>query len=644
MRISPILFLQHNETEKGIDNIKFLHIFCGILNSPFMKNLLRISSFLKPYSWQVITSLAMLLTLTGLNLLVPRIIQSVIDDGLVGGETNNLIRSALLLFALGLGSALLNLSHRYISEWIAVNVGYDLRNRLYDHIQYLPFSYHDHAQSGQLISRCIEDVRSIERFAGSSIAELVRFAFLSFGILFVMFSVNPTLAIISLLPIIPLILMTSSFGTKIGKLFFAVDSAVGEVSNRLQENVTGVQVVRAFARENYETMRFEKANKEVFTTWVKVIDEWAKIMPTTNWLTLISTMLILWFGGQMVIDGTLTIGAIVAFNAYILMMAEPAQALTGLVNAGGEAAAGAQRVLEVLDVAPAIQSKAGAIKLENLRGEIEFREVGLKYQNEKNASLDGINLKVEPNRLVALIGPTGSGKTSFVNLIPRFYDVSEGMVLADGHDIREIDLAALRNQIGIVLQTSLLFSDSIKNNIAYGRPDSTMDEILAAAKAAQAHEFIEGFPNGYETVVGERGVTLSGGQRQRVAIARALLMNPRILILDDSLSSVDTQTEKLIQAALDKLMEGRTTFVIAHRLSTVRRADMIVVMDKGRIVQCGTHDELLKEGGLYKEIHDLQLIGQAKFADEMESVEEIVDGRREGETHENTLMQRKSDN
>ncbi len=609
-----------------------------------MKHLIRISTFLKPYTWQVLSSLAILLTLTGLNLLVPRIIQSVIDDGLVGGQTTHLARSALLLFGLGLGSAILNLSHRYISEWIAINVGYDLRNRLYDHIQYLPFSYHDHAQSGQLISRCIEDVRSIERFAGSSIAELVRFVFLSFGILFVMFSVNQSLAVISLLPIIPLVLMTSSFGTKIGKLFFAVDSAVGEVSNRLQENVTGVQVVRAFAREEYETNRFEKANKAVFTTWVKVIDEWAKIMPTTNWLTLLSTMLILWFGGGMVMDGTLTIGAIVAFNAYILMMAEPAQALTGLVNAGGEAAAGAQRVLEVLDVAPAIRSKDGAIKLENLRGEIEFREVGLKYQNEKNASLDGINLKVEPNRLVALIGPTGSGKTSFVNLIPRFYDVSEGAVLVDGHDVRGIDLAALRKQIGIVLQTSLLFSDSIKNNIAYGRPEAAMEDVLAAAKAAQAHEFIEGFPNGYETVVGERGVTLSGGQRQRVAIARALLMNPRILILDDSLSSVDTQTEKLIQIALDKLMEGRTTFVIAHRLSTVKRADMILVMDKGRIIQRGTHDALLKEGGLYKEIHDLQLVGQVRFSDEMEMVEELLGAAAEGEMHENTLMQRRSDN
>lgn len=607
-----------------------------------MKNLLRISIFLRPYTWQVIATLVMLLTLTGLNLLVPRIIQSVIDDGLVGGQTNNLARSALLLFTLGLGSAILNLFHRYISEWIAVAVGYDLRNRMYDHIQHLPFTYHDHVQSGQLISRCIEDVRSIEKFAGSSIAELVRFVFLSLGILFVMFSVNPTLAIISLLPIIPLIIMTSSFGTKVSALFFAVDNAVGDVSNRLQENVTGVQVVRAFARENYEIERFEKANKNVFRTWIRVIDEWAKIMPTTNWLTLVSTMLILWFGGQMVMDGILTIGTIVAFNAYILMMAEPAQALTGLVNAGGEAAAGAQRVLEVLDIEPEIQSSLNAVKLESLRGEVEFHTVGLKYQNERTASLDGINLKVEPNRLVALIGPTGSGKTSLVNLIPRFYDASEGAVFVDGINVRQVDLVSLRKQIGIVLQTSLLFSDSIKNNIAYGRPDATMDEVVASAKAAQAHEFIEGFPNGYETVVGERGVTLSGGQRQRVAIARALLMNPRILILDDSLSSVDTQTEKLIQAALDTLMEGRTTFVIAHRLSTVRRADMILVMDKGRIVQRGTHAELLSEGGLYKEIHDLQLVGHASFSEEMLALESVADTNSNRDEHENTLMQRRS--
>lgn len=604
---------------------------CGILNFPVMKNLIRSAKFLRSYTWQVLASLLMLLTLTGLNLVIPQIIQSVVDDGLLSGNTLFLVRSSLLLFALGVVSALLGLGNRYASEWVAAHVGYDLRNRMYDHIQYLPFTYHDHAQSGQLISRCIEDVRAIEKFAGSSIPEMVRFVLLTVGILAVMLSANVSLAFIALLPMIPLILMTGWFGTKIGKLFFEVDKAVGEVSNRLQENVTGVQVVRAFARENYEIQRFEASNKDVYRKWLYVIDEWAKIMPTTNWLITIGTILILYFGGQMVINGTLTVGAVVAFNAYLLMMAEPAQALTGLVNAGGEAAAGAQRVFEVLDTEPEIRSRKEAVILSTLKGEVEFRNVTLKYQDENNHSLSEINLKVGQNMIVALIGPTGSGKTSLVNLIPRFYDVTEGSLLVDGHDVRNVELSSLRKQIGIVLQTSLLFSDTIRANIAYGRPDATEEEIIAAAKAAQAHDFITGFTKGYDTIVGERGVTLSGGQRQRVAIARALLMNPRILILDDSLSSVDTQTEKLIQAALDVLMEGRTTFVIAHRLSTVRRADMILVMDKGHIVEIGTHEELLKAGRLYREIHDLQLVQREDDA------EGIVPISGEKPMHENTI-------
>ena len=575
----------------------------------------------------------MLLVLTGLNLAVPRIIRSVIDEGLVQGQTAYLIRAALLLLGLGLLSAVITLGNRYWSEWIAARVGYDLRNRMYDHIQYLPFAYHDHAQSGQLISRCIEDVRSIERFAGGAVTDLIRFVLLSVGIITIMVMDNARLAVIALLPILPLTLMTSNFGTKIGKLFFDVDNATGDVSNRLQENVVGVQVVRAFAREPYETERFEIANRQVFQTWVYVIDEWSKIMPTTHWLTTISVILLLWFGGQMVMDGTLTIGAIVAFNAYILMLAEPAQQLTALVNAGGEAAAGAQRVFEVLDTEPAIQSPSNAIELNALRGEVEFQDVALKYQDERKHSLRDINLRVQPNQLVALIGQTGSGKTSLVNLIPRFYDVTSGRLLVDGVDVRDMDLVTLRRQIGIVLQTSLLFSDTIKANIAYGRPEASMEDVVAAAKAAQAHEFIEGFTNGYDTIVGERGVTLSGGQRQRVAIARALLMNPRILILDDSTSSVDTQTEKLIQAALDTLMEGRTTFVIAHRLSTVRRADIILVMDQGRIVEQGTHEELLARGGPYKEIHDLQLMDHARFSEEMEDLRELEASESEGDLH-----------
>lgn len=591
-----------------------------------MRSLLRIRIFLKPYLWQTTLNVVLLLVMTGLSLVVPQIIQGVIDNGLLKGQTAFLARSALLLLALALSSALLSLFQRYLSQWVASHIGYDLRNRLYDHMQYMPFSFHDHAQTGQLISRCIEDVRAIQDFLGGSLIDLTQLVVLSVGIIAIMFADNWQLALIALIPIIPLIWVAADFGRRLSHLFYAVDTALGALSARLQENVSGAQVVRAFAREPYETERFDEMNKIYFDARVKVVSSFGTVMPTTTILVTFSTILILWFGGQMVINGTMSVGEIVAFNAYLLLLATPVQQLTPVVNAAGEASAGAQRAWEILDHLPEIQSPPDARVLPALTGQVEFRDVSLRYQDEQRESLAHVNVLVERNQIVALIGATGSGKTSLINLIPRFYDVSAGAVLVDGHDVRDVELVSLRQQIGIVLQTSLLFSDSISANIAYGRPNASADEVVAAAKAAQAHEFILGFPDGYDTVVGERGVTLSGGQRQRVAIARALLMDPRILILDDSLSSVDTHTEKLIQEALDKLMEGRTTFVIAHRLSTVRRADLILVMDKGRVVQRGRHAELLAEGGLYKEIHDLQLQAAAEFlndADQPETIEEL---------------------
>jgi ATP-binding cassette subfamily B multidrug efflux pump len=576
---------------------------------------------MRPYLWQIGANLLVLLIATGLGLIVPLILQNVIDDGLSRGNIGYIGRAALMLFGLGLVTAALNLAQQYLSAWTAARIGYDIRNSLYNRIQYLPFTYHDHAQSGQLISRCIEDVRSIQNFTGDNIIQLVQLLFMSVGVIAVLVSLNPTLAVISLLPLIPMVMMTTDFGNRITKLFYNVDLTLGTLSSRLQENVTGVQVVRAFAREPYEMDRFDEINKQYFDSRIKVLSEWSKVMPTTTLLITIGTILILLFGGQMVLQGKMTVGEVVAFNAYMLMLSAPVQQIAWLVNGMGEAEAGAQRVLEILEHEPEIQSPRDAVKLPTLRGRVEFKHVSLRYADEQTAALKDIDLAVEPNQLVALIGQTGSGKTSLINLIPRFYDVTEGAVLIDGVDVRSVDLVSLRKQIGIVLQTSLLFSDTIKANIAYGRPDASDEEIIAAAKAAQAHEFIESFADGYNTMVGERGVTLSGGQRQRVAIARALLMNPRILILDDSTSSVDTQTEKLIQQALDRLMEGRTTFVIAHRLSTVRRADLILVMEHGQIVQRGKHNELLAQGGLYKEIHDLQLSQNRAFEDAIEEAE-----------------------
>ncbi len=586
-----------------------------------MKSLFRLRTFVRPYWKQVVLAFFTVIALTMLSLAVPLIIRRVIDQGLVGEDAQLLITAALILLAIGIASAFLIYWQRYLTELIATQVGYDLRNRLYDHIQRLPFTYHDHAETGQLISRTIEDVRAIERFTGNGIVELIHLLLLFTGIGTLLFIANPRLAAIALLPMLPLILMTTNFGRRIGDYFVAVDNSLGELSSRIQENVLGAQVVRAFSREPYEIQRFNLANRVLYNTRISVIGEWSKIMPTSHLLVILSTILILWFGGQLVIAGEMTIGEVVAFNSFLLLLAEPARQLTWLVNMAGEAVAGVNRTFEILDLEPEIQSPRNATSLSKLSGRVEFDNVALAYQGEATHALSEINLTVEPNQVIALIGSTGSGKTSLVNLIPRFYDANQGAVLVDGIDVHQVDLVTLRKQIGIVLQTSLLFSSSIRENIAFGRPDASEEEIIESAKAAQADDFIQSFPAGYDTIVGERGVTLSGGQRQRVAIARALLMDPRILILDDSTSSVDMQTEQLIQKALLQLMQGRTTFVIAHRLSTVRRADLILVMENGQIIERGTHRELLEQDGLYREICDIQLRDQEKFHEEVQALE-----------------------
>ena len=587
-----------------------------------MRYLWRLRANLQPYWMQVLIALACLSGMTAINLIIPGIMRQVIDQGLALRDVDYLFDMALLLLGIGLIRAALPYGLRYTSEWVAAHVGYDLRNRLFNHIQYLPFEYQDHAQAGQMISRTIEDVRAIERFLGMGVVELIRVVLLLVGVSTLILLENTSLAVIALLPMIPMILLTTDFGRRIGKLFLNVEQTLGEISTRLQENVSGAQVVRAFAREPYEMKRFVKANQDQYKARVRVLSQFSRVMPTTHLLVNLGTILILFFGGQMVLNGELTIGELVAFNSYVLMLSMPAQQLTWMVNAAGEARAAAERTYEILDMVPAIRSEDGAKQLPQLSGQVSFEEVDFHYNQDGAAALQEINVQVLPNQVVALIGPTGSGKTSLVNLIPRFYDVSSGAVKVDGMDVREVDLVSLRKQIGIVLQTSLLFSASIRDNIAYGRPEASLDEVIEAARAAQAHEFIEGLSQGYDTVVGERGITLSGGQRQRVAIARALLMDPRILILDDSTSSVDMQTERLIQKALDRLMEGRTTFVIAHRLSTVRRADLILVMEGGRIVERGKHLELLELNGLYREIYDLQLRDQERFRDELEALEE----------------------
>ena len=586
-----------------------------------MKSIRRLSTLLKPYRLRILAIAVMLLTLTAIDMIFPEVIRAVIDIGVVGGQSDFVLTAAGILLGLGIFKSIVSFGNRYTSEWLAHTVAFDLRNQLYNHIQRLPFSYHDHTASGQLISRVIEDVRSLQNFTGQGFVELTRVVVMMVGIIIILIMTNPFLALISLIPMVPLTLMNASFGKRMGKMFLLVDQTLGELNSRLQENVNGVQVVRAFAREKFEIKRFEAVNQELYKHQIRVVHEMARVMPTSSLLVGISTLLILWVGGNMVLNQQLTLGELVAFNSYVLMLSGPAQQLSWLINAAGETSAGLQRTFEVLDHKSEIRSPAQPVFLPALRGQVTFENVSFRYRDEKRHALHEVNLDIQPNQIVALVGPTGSGKTSIVNLIPRFYDVTRGAVKIDGMDVRQLDLKTLRNQIGIVLQTSLLFSATIRENIAYGRPNASLDEVIAAAKAAQAHDFIMEMSKGYDTVVGERGVTLSGGQRQRVAIARAILMDPRILILDDSTSSVDSQTEHLIQEALRRLMQGRTTFVIAQRLSTVRQANLIVVLEHGRIAQQGTHNELLQHEGLYREIYDLQLRDQERFQDEMDQLQ-----------------------
>lgn len=583
--------------------------------------LFRLLQALKPYRWQLAALIALVFGVTATSLVAPALIRHAIDEGLTQRDANALAQVALLIIGVGALRALLGFARRYTAEWLINRTGYDFRNAMYDKIQRLSFSYHDAVQTGNLMSRCTEDISALSRFVGQGAVELLHIVLLFIGIVFLLFQTSVTLTLIGLVPIVFLALLTVRLGRMIGPLFLTVDRALGDLSSTLQENLTGASVVRAFAREEFEKQKFGNANRKLYDAQIRVVSRWGFYMPTMMLFVMLATALILWFGGQMVLAGTITLGELVAFNAYLLLLAQPVQELGFIVNSAGEAVAGGQRIFEVLDVEEEIKSPPNAIIAPPLTGHVVFDHVSFSYRGTRDALVD-VSFEARPNQVIALVGPTGSGKTTLVHLIPRFYDATSGRVLVDGLDVKTLDLKSLRSQIGIVLQTSLLFSMTIRDNIAYGRLDATDEEIIAAARAARAHDFITAFPNGYNTMVGERGVTLSGGQRQRIAIARALLMNPRILILDDSTSSVDTQTEYLIQQALAELMKNRTTFVIAQRLTTVKRADLILVLDGGRIVQRGTHAELLEQGGLYKQIYDLQLKDQEQFAREMLFLEE----------------------
>jgi ATP-binding cassette subfamily B protein len=582
-----------------------------------MKNLLRLVALLKPYRTKVLIAALCLLATTGLSLAVPWFIKQAIDLGLTGRQSDFLVVAGLSIVGLGVAKGLFSFGQRFLSEWLAQRLAYDLRNALYDHIQRLSFTYHDHAQTGQLMTRCITDINAVLRFASVGLLDSLYISVLTTGALTIMLRAHWKLALIAFVPVLVIAGIALNMGRLLRPMFKRMREQYGKVTTVLQENLTGVQVVKAFAREPHEVAKFETAATELLKRRMQVVRTFSLNMPLTWTLMLVSTALILWFGGRWVVAGALTVGTLVAFNSYAMLLAEPVRRLGFLANLTAEAIASGERIWEIVDTGREIQDSSDAVALRRLRGTVRFENVSFRYQGSDEWVLRHVDLEAQPGQVVALLGATGSGKSTIINLIPRFYDVTEGQVTVDRQDVRGVTLESLRRQIGIVLQESLLFSATIRENIAYGQVEATDDEIVAVAEAARAHEFIVEFPDGYDTLVGERGVTLSGGQRQRVAIARALLMDPRILILDDSTSSVDTETEYLIQQALQALMKGRTTFVIAQRLQTVLNADQILVLEEGYVAERGTHEELLAQGGLYKEIYDLQLRDQERLRREL---------------------------
>jgi ATP-binding cassette subfamily B protein len=549
---------------------------------------------------------------TLLNLAVPQIIKQAIDRGLTQGTASTLFWAGGIILALAFARAAVAFVRIYFGEWLTHRVAFDLRNHFYASLQGLPFSFHDRAQTGDLMSRATSDITETERFAGIGVLDLFATLLLVIGVSVAMLVENAFLAGLAMIPLAALTVTAVYFGNTIRPMFRAIQEQMGKLASVMQESMTGIGVVKAFAREDHELQKFDHENELWFEKRYESMLVWANYWPLFTLILSTAILLLLWFGGPAVIRGEMTVGSLFAMISYVLMLNAPVSHLGFLVNLAATAAASAARVFEIIDMPNEVVEAPDAIEVDEVRGEVRFEKVSFAY-SEGRSTLEGIDFEAKPGQMVALIGPTGSGKSTITNLIPRFYDPTSGRVLIDGIDVRKMKLRNLRQHIGIVLQAPFLFNATIAENIAYGQPDASQEAIETAARAAAAHKFITQFPLGYQTMVGERGVTLSGGQKQRIAIARAILRNPRIMILDDSTSSVDTETEHIIQQALSVIMEGRTTFVIAQRLLTLKSADMILVLDRGQIVQRGTHEELLRQSGLYREIYDLQLRDQEEF-------------------------------
>lgn len=568
---------------------------------------LRLLAYLRPHRLRMAAAFGLMLTASALTLTAPYLMKVAIDQNMAQGDVSGLIRTSLLLAGVFVGLYLASAGEQYLLSWVGQRVLATLRAKLFRHLQVLSLGYHDTNIVGVTISRVISDVAVINELLSQGLITLIGDTLILIGIVGVMLSLSPRLALLtfSVLPLMAL--ATYLFARRAKDAFRQTRAKIAAVIGDLAEDISGMQVIQAFAQEEAALERFDSVNRANRDTTIAAMSLSFIFLPSVEFLGMLATAIVLWFGGLAVMGGEMTLGIIVAFLAYVTRFFQPIQELSQIYTTMQAAMAGGERVLALLDTQPEVADRPGAVDMPSLVGQVELRHVSFSYRNDSRVLRD-VNLIIEPGQTVALVGPTGAGKTSIVNLIARFYEVSEGMVLIDGLDVRQVRQRSLRRQMGLVPQDPFLFSGTIADNIRFSRPNAAAEEMEEAARLANAHDFIVALPEGYQTPVLEGGVNLSIGQRQLICIARAILANPRLLILDEATSSVDTITEALIQEALQRLLTGRTAIVIAHRLSTVRRASLIGVVQAGRIVEQGRHDDLLAQGGLYRRLYERQFV------------------------------------
>ena len=572
-----------------------------------MKYFRRILGYLRPYWVLALLAPLMMLLEVAMDLLQPRLMEQIIDVGIANMDMNLVIRTGFTMF----GVALVGMVGGGLCTVFAVRagmyVGADVRDDLFEKIQSFSFGNLDRLGTGELITRVTNDITQVQEVVMILLRIMVRAPLLVVGSLVMAIATSPALSWL-LFALVPVILGLLAFGiSRASPMFSVVQQKLDRLNTVMQENLSGVRVVKAFVREDYENERFKTANVDLVDRTIRVGQLLAMIMPLMMFTLNIGVVGVVWFGGNLVIAGGIKVGQVMAFINYLSQMMFSLLGVGMLLIRVSRAEASARRIVEVIDMQPEIQDQPGLSEGCTLGGRIAFENVSFSYNGNESAVLKDINLVIEPGQFIAILGATGSGKSSLVHLIPRFYDVTAGRITLDGCDVRDLPNVALRRQVGMALQETVLFSGTIRENIAYGNPLADQEQVTAAAQAAQAHEFITSFPDGYDTVVGQRGVNLSGGQKQRIAIARALLTNPAVLILDDSTSAVDVDTEGKIQDALAEIMKGRTSIVIAQRISTVMGADKIVVLDDGKVTAVGKHTELMQSSPIYREIFDLQL-------------------------------------